>query len=183
MRAFIAVDFDKETKGRIADIQRHFRPYALKGRWTYIDNLHLTLKFLGEIEEHQQELIASALEKASRDFSPFILETGKPEYSGAENISTFRLGISGDITRLNQLHDKLEQELEDIGVPKDTRTFRPHITIGRDVVIQKWEEVKTKLPLSTFKIPVTRISFMKSEVIDRKRIYTPLKYCDFKLYT
>jgi 2'-5' RNA ligase len=48
MRLFIAIDFNKEIKKKLVDLQANLKDMAVSGRWKYIDNLHLTLKFLGE---------------------------------------------------------------------------------------------------------------------------------------
>ena len=73
MRAFIGIDFSQGLKKEIGELQKELRKYALKGRWKYIDNFHLTLKFLGEINFEQKKEIDDALRKICQNKKTFKL--------------------------------------------------------------------------------------------------------------
>jgi RNA 2',3'-cyclic 3'-phosphodiesterase len=61
IRAFIGIDFSEKLKNEISILQERISKYAIKGRWKDIENLHLTLKFLGEINKEQQLQINKAI--------------------------------------------------------------------------------------------------------------------------
>lgn len=74
MRSFIGINFNKEVKEDIGRIQRQVRDNALKGRFKHVDNFHITLKFLGEIEEKKAEEIAEKLEEIAQRHKRFELK-------------------------------------------------------------------------------------------------------------
>ena len=73
MRIFIAVEFDNETKESIYDLQNRIKEDCKKGNFTYKDNLHLTLKFLGEIDPADIEGVQEAMEETAGTNHPFEL--------------------------------------------------------------------------------------------------------------
>lgn len=73
MRTFIAVDFNMELKKEILKLQSNLKELASAGRWKYIDNFHLTLKFLGEIEKSKVQGIKDGLEEVCGNIQKFCL--------------------------------------------------------------------------------------------------------------
>jgi len=73
MRMFIAIDFPREVKHRIRELQSLLRTDANAGRWKYIDNFHLTLKFLGEVDTGKMSDICGILHSICRDTAKFKL--------------------------------------------------------------------------------------------------------------
>jgi 2'-5' RNA ligase len=120
MRAFIALDFENSIKRRIAEYQNQFRDHTTSGRWKYIDNFHLTLKFLDDISDSQFILIDRALREICAGTGSFdlnISETGS--FPGKGNIRVLWLGIGGDLDKLGRLQDNISKNLEELGFPRE----------------------------------------------------------------
>ncbi|MCX7745519.1 MAG: RNA 2',3'-cyclic phosphodiesterase [Clostridia bacterium] len=183
MRSFIGIDFSKELKSKIADIQMKLRSDADVGRWKYIDNFHLTLKFLDEISKEQTDDIHQKLEEISERTEKFELRLEElGNFPGKDKIRVVWLSVGGELERLHHLQRQIDQALELIGFEKEKRKYTPHITIAQDVRFRShFEEVKKRVLLDTLpSIKVDKLYLFKSEQIGNKRVYTPVR--EYKLY-
>lgn len=179
MRAFIGFDFPIQLKSQLTSIQELLKKNTEKGSWVSSDNFHLTLKFLGEIDETQVDSIAAILNQLSLKHSPITVNLHSLGYFNKKNneYGVMWLGLDGQIERINSIYIELEQEMDHIGFKKETRKFNPHITLGR--------RIKTHLDFSKLKgivEPYLNIEFtldnlvlMKSQAIMGSRVYTPIK--------
>ncbi len=177
MRAFIAIDFSKELKSEIAAFQALLRSYAERGRWKYIDNFHLTLKFLGEIPDSQVKDICNVIDELCSISEPFTLNISElGMFRGSGNIRVLWLGVGGQTDRLLKLQTKLDMMIETLGFEREKRPFTPHITIGQDIVFGRdFDEMKRYFMPERFeKINVDKVFLVKSEQIGNKRVYTPV---------
>ncbi|NLC69550.1 MAG: RNA 2',3'-cyclic phosphodiesterase [Clostridiaceae bacterium] len=181
MRSFIAIDFDRELKTRIAGLQSEIRRYAVSGRWKHIDNFHLTLKFLGEINPNSVENINRILAGICSSFSPFKLSFSTLGYfPGQEKIRVLWLGLEGDLDKLLCFQKTIDAGLKEEGFEPEKRRFTPHVTIGQDIVLNSVFESIMRLvdPKELPEIRVRSIYLFKSEQINFKRIYTPIsEFC------
>ncbi|MDF2591797.1 MAG: 2,3-cyclic phosphodiesterase [Clostridia bacterium] len=177
MRSFIGINFSSDTKEDLGKIQRQVREYASKGRFKHVDNFHITLKFLGEIELRQSEEIAKKLEEIAVQQKSFELKLQDiGQFKGSDRIRTLYIGLGGNIEALKRLNESTEASMELLGFKKEGRPYTPHITISQDLTLNlTFEELKRKIDMSkTHTIYVDRIELIKSEQIQNKRIYTPI---------
>jgi len=177
MRTFIGIDFPKSLKEQIVEVQSFLKSISKKGRWKYIDNFHLTLKFLGEIEYEKVEKIRQALEKNLKDFSRFSLKISSCGYfKGHGNLRVVYLKPDGNLEKLNNLFTLVENAMAEVGFEREKREYTPHITIAQDVVLNEpFESFQRFVESFTFdEIPVEKVILFLSEEIDRKRVYTPI---------
>jgi RNA 2',3'-cyclic 3'-phosphodiesterase len=130
IRAFIAVIIDPQIIQRIRSVTAELRPKLPEFRWVNPANLHITLKFLGNIEAEQVDPIAEALKGAVRAFPPFSINAkGLGVFPGITRARVLWIGLEdGQLTRLAQV---VEDSLQKIGFPPEQRGFQPHLTIGR----------------------------------------------------
>lgn len=184
MRAFIAFEFDNPLKERIAQIQDKLRKLSLKGRWTHTDNFHLTLKFLGDITIEQCKKIE---EQLSRSLSLVnIIDLSLDEigfFSGDCDLRVLYLGLKGELKALQKLNSSIEGSVFKLGYEREKRSFNPHITLGRNVVL-KDNFILAKEMLKEdcdFSFTLNKISLMESQFSNGKRIYIPLKSYNLKL--
>ncbi|HCC06542.1 MAG TPA: RNA 2',3'-cyclic phosphodiesterase [Clostridiales bacterium] len=174
MRAFIGMDFGNEVNGQIYEIQEKLRKYARKGRWKDIDNLHLTLKFLDEISPTQKIDIDEVMKEISITRRPLYLTISELGFfKGSGSIPVLWLGLEGDIEELHSLHEETDKALSAIGFLPEKRMFKPHITIGQDIIFtcdfnQICEEIG-KIQIDTTNI--NSIFLFKSMQIHNKRVY------------
>jgi 2'-5' RNA ligase len=131
MRAFIALELTDGIRRSLAEQIADFKSGGADVRWVKPEDIHLTLKFLGDIEENLVPSIAEHLERSAAAFAPFNLSlagTGVFPASGRPRI--LWAGIEGAET-LQSLQQAVEKEMESLGFPREKRPFRPHITLGR----------------------------------------------------
>jgi len=177
MRTFIGIDFDFKIKDRICSLQSIVRENSKKGRFKYIDNFHLTLKFLGEINIEEIPVINQLLEDSAHKVGPFQLKVNKLGFFGGESIiRTLWLGLDGDLESLINLYEEIEDGLGNFGYKKEKRPYTPHITIAQDLLLNiDFKQLERLIDLSAIPvIDVNEISLIKSEQIKGKRVYTPI---------
>lgn len=183
MRSFIALEFEDELKKNLVNIQNKIKENSLKGTWTHEDNFHLTLKFLGEIDENSTIDIDKVLEKTCKNHSPINLTFSDLGYfKGERDLRVLWLGTKGDLDKVNALYEEIENEMYYLGFQKENRAFKPHITLGRRVVLNKdFSKIKDIISEDlNYDFTLKKITLMKSEEIMKKRVYTPIKTYNLK---
>ena len=126
VRCFVAIDLSKEAVDEIIKIQELLVAENLfSGKITKPENLHLTLKFLGEIDNEQLELVKQKLKEIK--FNPFTCSLGQAGVFDPKHIKIIWLTLIGD--GVNFLQQKVDEALKDIFIPE--KRFMSHITIAR----------------------------------------------------
>lgn len=132
IRAFIAISLPERILQAIAKLQETLKGSGLKIRWTRKEGIHLTIKFLGDIEWDDVEKIHVAMERTTQDFSPFTLRgEGVGVFPDVRRPRVVWVGITGDVEVLSLLQSDLESQLNRFGFPKEKRAFKGHLTVGR----------------------------------------------------
>ena len=184
LRTFIAVDFPIEIKAKIEEITSYFKtqlpPKVIK--WVDSNNMHLTLKFMGETPVNQLEAIKKAMHQVVTAFP--ILEIEVKDlgmYPNAKKPRVVWLGISG-AENLITLHKQLDRALKEIGIQSEKRPFSPHLTIGRVRRSADPESVSTVgQTLSQFKVSslghvmINELVYYQSELTPQGPNYTILQ--------
>jgi len=132
MRCFIAIDLPDQILSKLAQKTSEYKkklPPVV--RWVKPENIHLTLKFLGEITPQEVKSIELQLDAIGSKHTPFDLTFS--ENGVFPNWNRPRILWVGLIhtDALFSLVDEIETELQSIGIPPENRPFSPHITIGR----------------------------------------------------
>lgn len=179
MRAFIALDLDHDLKKTLYSVQNNIKCSALKGSWVKDENFHLTLKFLGEIDQPMLESIGQVLDPIPQNNSYISLKLGRLGYfnKSRDRYGVIWIDVEGEIHKLNRIYDIIEEGLEPLGFRREKRPFKPHITLGRRVVLNKpFNQLQY---LKDVKIDhsflLDKLVLMRSEEIMGKRTYTPIK--------
>ena len=130
IRAFIAVDLDDPVIEKVCNVVEILKSRITEIRWLRKENLHLTLKFLGNIAESQVEPITAALRHPLGLFSPCTISAkGLGVFPDFRRPKILWVGLTGD--QLVQLAAEIESALMPIGFTPENRAFTPHLTIGR----------------------------------------------------
>jgi len=130
IRAFIAVDLDDPVIEKVCNVVAILKSRITEIRWLRKENLHLTLKFLGNIAESQVEPITAALRHPLGLFSPCTISAkGLGVFPDFRRPKILWVGLTGD--QLVQLAAEIESALMPIGFTPENRAFTPHLTIGR----------------------------------------------------
>ncbi|MDC0358671.1 RNA 2',3'-cyclic phosphodiesterase [Oligoflexia bacterium] len=133
MRLFIAIELGEEIQNALNQhqvrLQAHFEHVV---RFPAATKLHLTLKFLGDIEDNKLTAIKAAIAGATAQFSPFkIILANSGCFPPEGKVKIVWTGIHNEDKLLEQYQQALEEQLQEIGFPLEARAFTPHITIGR----------------------------------------------------
>jgi 2'-5' RNA ligase len=132
LRAFIAISLPEPVLKAIVTAQETLKGSGLKIRWVRKEGIHLTVKFLGDIDREDVEKIRGAMERATRAFSPFSLQgEGVGVFPDLKRPRVAWAGVSGDGEVLRALQRDLESQLSSLGFPKEKRPFKGHLTLGR----------------------------------------------------
>ena len=182
IRAFLAIDLDEDLKPKINDLIKEFQEIDAKVKYVELENLHLTLKFFGDIDEEGLNLLTEAIENVVSKFNPFKINIKScGAFPNKKRIRVIKLGIEDDSV-LKDLHKQLDNEFVQLGFDKDKK-FSTHLTMGRvksaknkDLIKECIEEFED---IEIGEMEVNQISLKKSTLTPSGPIYEDLKV--FKL--
>ena len=179
IRSFIAIDLHDATRQGLAAVQEQLRQSRAGVRWVKPSSIHLTLKFLGNIQAVQMEDIALAVAQEIRDHPPITLgAAGLGAFPSRRKPRVIWIGMEGEVQRLTRIQARVENALEPLGFVREKRPFRPHLTIGRVKDrrrLQSLIDVMAELKIPEFdSFDVTEIILYKSDLRPTGAIYTKL---------
>ena len=133
LRAFIATHLSQAAHLHLADTIRSLGSEIHNGvRWVDPAGIHITLKFLGDIDPALVEDVLRAMEQAASGSSPFQLHlNGLGVFPNQRRPRVLWAGLGGDLDALVALQEKLEDAMSGLDFPRERRTFNPHLTLGR----------------------------------------------------
>ncbi|MGD8836976.1 MAG: RNA 2',3'-cyclic phosphodiesterase [Desulfobacteraceae bacterium] len=183
LRAFVAFKLPEHIVDRAATLQSALKARGMKMRWVKPQNLHLTLKFLGDIPVADAPKIGAAIVHVACDEPPLELTLqGMGVFPGIKRPRVLWVGFGGQVQALKQLHRKLEDQLEPLGYDRDKRGYRAHLTLARikGPVASKAlsEAIQDVGHFSPISFAVQRMVLYKSDLQPRGAIYTPMATAD-----
>jgi 2'-5' RNA ligase len=133
VRVFVALDLTPNDKVRLTDTITHLQQSIASGvRWVDPQGIHLTLKFLGNIDAGLVDGVQQAMSRASRDSRRFGLSLSElGVFPNDREPRVLWAGVSGDLDSLGTIQMRVEEELSQLGFPRERRPFSPHLTLGR----------------------------------------------------
>lgn len=132
IRAFIASELPREVIDFAAELQNRLKGRGFALKWVRPQNMHLTLKFLGDIEYSLKDGIIEAMAKVAQTVSPMTLGVqGMGVFPGIRKARVLWIGLGGDTDRLTQAHALLQDALVPMGFSKEKRHFNAHLTLAR----------------------------------------------------
>lgn len=160
MRLFIAIQLTDEMKAALIESMHGLKKLGVKGRYVPGNNLHVTLAFLGECADAAP--VKEALKQLT--YKPFRLSLTQPGVFG----NLLWIGLKGN-QGLSALVRDVRGGLDAAGIEYDRKAFQPHITVIREMS-GPWQ----KLPPPKGEMMVRKVSLMRSDLRDGKRIYTEI---------
>jgi RNA 2',3'-cyclic 3'-phosphodiesterase len=134
IRAFIAVDIPDDVRAAVKEAQARLKqvPMGVKMSWTKIDNLHLTLQFLGPIEERLVDKIKSALQPVAKEHHPFDVSVhGTGAFPNEHKARVIWVGCDDVGDRLKALAQSVQASMQPLGFEPEHHEFSAHLTLGR----------------------------------------------------
>lgn len=182
MRLFIAIELPEEIRNLLANLQSQLKTSGADVKWVEPQNIHLTLKFLGEVDDHKLNEVIRIIEYITENINPFYIHL----YSlGAFPKMNFPrviwVGIDKGDVQAKEIAKSLEEKMAKIGIPRENRPFSSHITIGRVRSAFNRDKLAKNLDNLAYnfaEIPeflVTKITLFKSTLTPKGPIYEALK--------
>lgn len=132
LRTFIAVEISPEVRSHARQLTARLQDCGAKATWVKPEAMHLTLKFLGEVDLLDTPAVCDAVATAVADLPPFEIEVhGAGAFPTIARPRTVWLGVRRGQEELIALHDAVELALSRLGYRQENRRFRPHLTLGR----------------------------------------------------
>ena len=132
IRTFIAIELPAKIIDGLKEIQDELKDGTNKVTWVKPENIHLTIKFLGDIAADKIDSIAGLLESAAAKSHSFDISVkGVGSFPTIDNPRVLWVGIEESNVNLAALYNNIEDALSVIGFAKEDRPFKPHLTLGR----------------------------------------------------
>jgi len=179
LRLFIAIELPSNIIDGLRNVQEELKDKSNKPSWAKPENIHLTLKFLGDTETGKIESMVNILEGiAGKSFSFEISVKGVGTFPAAGNPRVIWVGIEENKDML-QLYNNIEEGLATLGFEKERRDFKPHLTLGRIKFLNDRAGLKRGLEkvagLNLARFAVAGFALFKSTLTPEGAIHTRLK--------
>jgi len=188
MRTFIAIALPQQIKDYLAQLEDRLKATQADVKWVTPENIHLTLKFLGERDDKKVEKIKQILEEAAGKRQPFQMRLSS--VGAFPKISSPRVvwvGLDKGDRETIELAMDLEERIAKVGIPKEERPFSSHITIGRirspknrEKLVQELKNLENKTIEENLEFQAAQITLFKSTLTPQGPIYEILKVASLK---
>ncbi len=130
MRLFVALEIPSSVRENLASLIAHLRAISREPRWVRPENLHVTLKFLGEVAEENVDAVRAALGKIHSEQAVTLEFRGSGFYPNEKHPRVFWAGIEAS-SNLKTLAADIDSAMEGFGIAREQREFSPHLTLAR----------------------------------------------------
>jgi RNA 2',3'-cyclic 3'-phosphodiesterase len=179
MRSFIAIELPQEIKDTLGRLQQKLKTAGADVKWVEPKNIHLTLKFLGEIDEPTKDRISSSLKEICRSKSAFSISLSScGAFPTTDSPRVIWAGIKDGDSQVKAIAQHIENNLAQIGLPKEDREFSSHITLGRTRSSKNRKQLSELLSnLKTLEgsFPAAKLTLYKSTLPPRGPVYEILQ--------
>lgn len=191
MRTFIAVNVAdhvlNEVDKLIVKMQNGIVRTGCKLNWVDTENMHLTLKFLGEIDESQAEKVIEVLGNVSIKYSPFVIKfNGLGMFPNKKSPKVLWHGLTKGEHHLKELQLLIDSELNKVGFEKEDREFHPHLTLARINFVKGGSGLDNIVNIyhnySSGECSIDKITFYKSTLTPNGPIYEVLSEHPLSVY-
>jgi RNA 2',3'-cyclic 3'-phosphodiesterase len=183
-RIFIAVDIDKLTRKNLAEVRCKLDDPRCRINWVAPENLHVTLKFLGDVEDNELPKICETIKEVVAQSGPVEFEirgvSAIPSLRFLKKLRMLWAEVDEPTSRLDAIFTKIESALEPLGFPRENRPFSPHITLARIKHIPKNVDLEKTMRKSLEQYADTDFGFVSASNIT---VYTSDLTPDGPVYT
>ena len=132
LRIFLALDLDQTIKDQLIRLQNRLDRIGADVRWVKAEHIHLTMKFLGELTDQMAADVCRLCQNISAQFEPFEFEVRSAgSFSNHGRPRVVWVGIDDPSGYVRRLHQQIEKTLGPLGLRRERRVFKPHVTLGR----------------------------------------------------
>lgn len=178
-RAFIAIELNEDAHAELASLQSCLKSSEADVKWVSPESIHITLKFLGNIDGKKVEEVKGILKEVAASQEPFwmtLKEAGA--FPKIDFPKVIWVGIDKGKDESSEIAELLEERLEAIGIPREDRPFHPHATLGRAKSTKNIDRLKKIMTDLKFEpkaiVEVGGLILFQSQLATKGPIYTPL---------
>ena len=184
LRLFIAVELSDEIHQKLGELIRQIQPVGIRGiNWVKPENIHLTVKFLGDTPRKQVMSLIDSLAITTKETAPFEISVeGTGCFPNPKAPKVLWVGIAPS-PQLLQLQKGIDRELANLNIPVEARSFSPHLTLARITercdlpVAQRTNEKLVAYSATMFgKVTVKRITLFQSTLTRDSSLYSAQAY-------
>ncbi len=180
IRSFLAFELPEEIKGIVTRVSSEMKKSPLDVRWVKVNNIHLTVIFIGNISEDHLDGMDTVVRDVCHDHRPFHISLkGAGVFSSRRNPRVLWIGLDGDIERMSFFRNALQKNLRPFGIKEEKRRFNPHLTLGRfrkgaksgahlDALLLKYRDLTSPVR------PLSELVLFKSDLKTGGAVYTKL---------
>ena len=170
LRSFLAFELSGPLKESLRQVSQDLKKTSLDAKWVKIDNIHLTVIFLGDIEEQWLNQMDIAARATCSLFAPFAVSLKSMGcFPNKKKARVLWLGLAGDLGRMADFQKTLQKGLNPLNVKKEDREFKPHLTLGRfrtpgnqgqllDTILRQYQDLTSPV------MPLTELVLFKSDL-------------------
>ncbi len=180
IRSFLAIEIPEDILRKIEKVQKDLKSSNADIKWVDPENIHITLKFFGNIEDSKIEPIIKTADKIIESYSPFSIKVrGVGSFPNLKTPRVIWIGVIDERGILSKFQDQLEKAFERLGFEAEKRPFHPHLTLGRMRSFKEKGDLIKRLErfqgddFGEFK--VEKVVLFKSELTRQGPIYTALE--------
>lgn len=181
-RLFCAIELPDDVRERLQEHIARLRtelPDAAAS-WSRVENIHLTVKFFGNVAVDRLPKISAAATRTTEQFSKFDIDIGKTGvFPRASRAQVLWIGVGDPSGQLSTLQKSLETECATEGFPNEARAYRPHLTIARlrkPVSARRLAEAHMKMGFPALTVPVHELIIFRSELSSKGSRYTAISH-------
>jgi 2'-5' RNA ligase len=185
-RVFCAVELPDVVRARLEEhVQRLRKEFPdAAASWSRVENIHLTLKFFGNVEVNQIACISEAAERAVRQFSTFQIRVGETGvFPRPSRPQVLWIGVNDPSGQLTALQEKFEDECAAEGFPKEDRAYHPHLTIARlrrPEGARHLADTHLKMQFGPIDVELKELVVFRSELSPKGSKYSVISAADFR---
>lgn len=179
-RIFVAVPLAPPLREAIGDLERRLQAAGARLRWIRPENLHFTLRFLGQISDAQLSRARTAAREAAGDVGAFsIVLAGVGAYPSPRRPQVIWVGVREGAEALRALAERLDDRLARQRFPREPREFQGHLTLARLREHRLWPDVSRAIALHEMEVlgrlDVASLVVMESLLRPQGALYTPVE--------
>jgi 2'-5' RNA ligase len=164
-RAFVAIEIDEATRQKLVSVQERLEATGAQLKLVEPPNIHITMKFLGEVPDDRIAPISEALERAAAGTKQFDVRVrGIGVFPNLNYIRVVWAGVSDGRDEVTALQQKIERELRPLGF-RPERDFVPHLTIAR----VKTAKAKERLAAFVREMSDTEFGISRAQAVELKQ--------------
>lgn len=180
IRTFIAIEIPENIRSKIADLQSELKKIGGRVSWVKPENIHITLKFLGQTQEDKIDAIASQLKNAVELMQPFeVTVGGVGAFPNFNRPRVLWVGTNAEQQQLSILAKEVDKRMATLMFELEKRRFSGHLTLGRVKDSRDVQPLVEKLQFynkfNAGAFVVEEILLIKSVLSQKGSIYTTLK--------